>query len=112
MGVLLGPKREKRRDDVAAEGGQAMDAGMAGAADGDQQVGSVLARPAVVDGALIRGFADAAGLVVAFEDEVAVAAETSAGVEVLAVAGPAEPRYGRGTRPAGAEELPLLGARC
>jgi hypothetical protein len=85
---------------------------MAGRADRNQEFGGVLPRAAVVDGALIRGAADAAGMSVAFEDEVAMAAEAGAGVKKLAVAGAAKPGHGRGIRPAGAEQGPLLKARC
>ena len=85
---------------------------MAGRADRNQEFGGMLPRSAVVYGALMGGSADAAGMSVAFEDQVAMAAEAGSGVYKLAVAGVAEAGDGRGTRPAGAEQPPLLGARC
>jgi hypothetical protein len=81
-----------------------MNAGVAGQADSDQQIGGVLAGAAVMHRALIRRPANAAGMSVTYEDEVALAAEAGAGMDSLGVAGAAEPGDSRRVGAAGAEQ--------
>jgi hypothetical protein len=87
-----------------------MNAGVAGQADSDQQIGGVLARAAVMYRALIRRPANAAGMSVAQEDEVALTAEAGPGVDSLGIAGAAEPGDSRQLAAAGAEQQSLLAA--
>jgi hypothetical protein len=88
-----------------------MEAGVAGRADSDQQIGGVPARAAVMHCALIRCPADAAGMSVTCEDEVAVAAEAGAGVKELAITGAAKAGDGRKTGSTRAEQRALWTAR-
>jgi hypothetical protein len=84
-----------------------MDAGMTGGTNGDQQLRCVFSRAAVMDGALMGSSADAAGVVVALQDDVAVAAEAGAGMEELVIARAAEAADRRGARPTNTEQPPL-----
>ena len=110
--MLLGPQLNQRLRQPAAVGEEAMDAGVAGGAEGDELVGGMdpgspvvhMDPPRFKEASLPAG---AAAAFVACEDGFAVAGEVGAGVSAGAVAAGAEAGHGGSSLPALAEQLAL-----
>jgi hypothetical protein len=89
-----------------------MDAGMAGRADSQEKIRGVLPGAAVMDGTLIQSPTRAAGVPVAFEDLLAMAAEARPGVDKLRITSPAHSGDGRHIGSTGTKQRTLRAARC
>jgi hypothetical protein len=107
--MLLGPERNESLRDPDTQGGQTVEAGVTGGADGDEQ-------RAVVDAGLTMMHMEAmpcpaglAGAAVARQNLVAKAGEALAGVSGGVVAGAAEAGHKREIAAAGAEQGSLEG---
>ena len=104
--MLLGPQRPQGFGDPAPHGREAMHAGVAGGADGDEALEVVAAGLAVVDGQPFPAPAGLALAAVAVERRLALAREAPAGMRAARVAAAAEAGDGRQVA-AGAEERAL-----
>ena len=104
MWVLLLPQGHERGLEPAAQGNEAMDAGMAGGAKRNQQARVMDARPAMVDGEFLLSATGAAAVAVAPQDLVAVAGKALARVKVTPITARAEPGTKELEAAAGAEE--------
>ena len=105
--MLLGPQISEQVRDPAVDRAEAVQARMAGPAEGDQRGGPVRG-PAVVDDERIGGEADAAEAAVAGEDPVALPREAGAVAAAAVVAGLAPPAAVEGQGSAGAAQRELL----
>ena len=105
--MLLGPQGFEQLGDPAVDRAQAVEASMAGPAEGDQRRGAV-GGPAVVDDERRRGVTDAAGVAVAGEDPLPLAGEAVAVAPAAVVAGLAQAAAVEIRRSAGAAQRELL----
>jgi hypothetical protein len=109
--VLFGPQLDQRLGYPDPQGAQAVEAGMAGGADGDEQFAPVDARAAVVDVEPVAGPAAPTGPAITLQNLVAQAAEAVAGVGGGAIAGTTQAGEEGQIAAAGAEEG-ALGGGC
>jgi hypothetical protein len=107
--VLLGPERNEGLRDPHAQGGQAVEAGVTGGADGDQQCALVDAGLTMMHMEAMPCPAGLAGAAVAIQNFLAQASEALAGVCGGAVASAAEVSDKREIAAAGAEQGSLEG---
>ena len=107
--VLLLPEGDEQRGPGGGGLEAAVEGGVAGAAEGDEQMGAVAAGAAVMDDEAGGGAAGAASGAIAGKDTFALAAEAAAGVDFALAAAAA--RAGR-SGAAGAEEARLVAGRA
>ena len=105
--MLLGPQGFQQLGDPAVDRAEAVQPGVASAAEGDQRRGTV-GGPAVVDDQRRRGEADAAEVVVTVEHPFPAPAEAAAVAALAVVAGLAPPAAVEVGRSAGAAQRQLL----
>jgi hypothetical protein len=105
--VLLSPQGDERLRNPDPQGGQAVEAGVAGGADGNQKIALVDAGLTMMHVEAMPCPAGLAGAAVALENVVAEAGETLAGMGSGMVAGAAEAGDKREIPAAGAEQGPL-----
>ena len=105
--MLLGPQGFEKVGDPAVDGAQAMETGVAGAAEGDQGRGAI-GGSAVMDDEGRRGLADAAQVMVAGEDPFPAAAEAGPRAPAAVVAGLAQAASVEIRRSAGAAKRQLM----